>query len=383
MRFSNEPRGARATHTLKSLATLLIAAMLLAAPTLAGAQTRKRGRGEAEERGGTQSVRPPSGGGQTRASSPAAGAATGGMPPRVEIGDGISSPNATVILGLNESTYFKCDSKVLQLISGVNMVGVDEDDGGQPQVQPEVKVFWERPETGRFGFYLIPQVLNIDTNFRIEMESNTVTVRLRTFGGKKPRPGDYHNEVMVRSAGFRDELARTKARVVELETAKTDLEQRLASAQSAATLKLTAATEEESARGMNTTFALLRALAADDGKKSKGPKLPSAEGEGLRLTQQSRVVKDPYGRLWVLVKVEATAKGAKGNAVVERIDSSDGRNVRCSTALPKVLAAGAAESLAVLVEGSPLAPAAGQKPSPSGLSFILAGGKTVTLSLVN
>lgn len=298
----------------------------------------------------------------------AAKSAAPGRPP-MEIGDGISTAETTILLAPGESTYFRCQDEVTQLVFGDKFA---------------YQVIWADEDTKRSDFYLIPAKNGVNTNLRVEMASGTVTVRLQTIALPKGglRGGEYTNEVLVRPTGYRNELTKLKDQVRLLENTNHELTTSTQQATGDAERRVAAANEEAAARAVNTTFAVLRELAAGDGRK--GAKGAGVELDGVRYSQASPVLRDAYGQFWLLVRVESRRKREKsgtGNIVIDRVEVGDRRNVRNSVTLPLVVAPSGTETIALMVEAKTVDGSSATKSAPDRVVITLAGGKAVTLKL--
>lgn len=348
------------------------AALLLSTFTPAAvAQTRAKGKKPAQVEAAVSnpSVRPPAPEGTLASAGrnlPAAPSRTS----KVEIGEGISSPEMSLTLAVGESTYFHCQDEVLQLVFG------DPD---------AFTTIWSTKESNRSDFYLVPKRGGVSTNLRIEMKSNTVTTRLYSIAPKGgARPGDYNSDVVVRPTGYRDKMSKLKSRVTELEQAKAALEQKTATQARDAEQKLAAVTADLTGRTSATSFALLKALGGEDARRGKQPKLPEAEADGVRVSQASRAVRDGSNRWWLLIRVVAPAKGKKvaGGAVIERLTTTSGRMVVSDTALPKVIAGGGEELMPLMLDTATVTGETDGRSGAPTLTVTLAGGKSVNLNLV-
>lgn len=289
---------------------------------------------------------------------------------RVEIGDrpggggDAKVAELSVALTVTKSTRFVCPEKPLNLIFGIEPRGnfiIDESTE-------------ETERNNRFEFYLSPLRAGVQTNLWIEMKSGTVPVRLETVA--QANGNSFVGEVVVRVPGYRDELARLRTRVAALEGELTNTQTTAREQLTAATAEHRQAEEAAEGRAMRTAFALFTA-AAEPVKKMK---LPAVEGQGLRVAQAARSLRDPFDRWWVLIRMEGLPqKGKHGaGAVVERIELKDGRGVHASAALPYVVgAAHGSETLALVIDAS----SGANNRAPGVLTVVLAGGGNLTLPL--
>jgi hypothetical protein len=341
----------------------------------------QRSRLRVSQTGASESAQPAAGAGAKKRAKGATdhvtnqGSGGAALSYRVEIGD--KAPTAdnkvsemTVPLTVTKSTRFVCPEKPLNLIFGVD-----------PKANFIIDESTEETErNNRYEFYLSPLRTGVQTNLWIEMKSGTVPVRLETVPQREG--ASFVGEVLVRLPGYRDEMARLRSRVGELEGELTASAKAAQQRLSAADERAEKAEADSSMRSMQTGFALLTAAADPEAVRSaRKEKLAAGEFGGLRVSQLSRAYRDPFDRWWVLVRLEAKQQKGKQppGAIIERIEVKDGRTVRASAALPYVVGAQqhGADTLALVIDAG----GGAGKNAPGLLTVFLTGGGSLSLSL--
>ncbi len=208
--------------------------------------------------------------------------ASGNLPYRVEIGDGITPPGFAVTLAEGAFTVVRCPEPGLNLVFG-NPVEIEyqESVDGQRQYQ----------------LYLKPKRAGIYTNVGIEMPSGLVTFYVRSVAVKGgARIGDFNGEVIIRPSGYRDELAQAKARVNEMEKRVTEAEARSVAAEAAATERVAAAHSDAQREALTAFETMAQSL------KSQRPSVTAEQGR-VRIAQVGGTARRPKA-LWAMFSVE-------------------------------------------------------------------------------
>lgn len=220
---------------------------------------------------------------------------------RVEFGEGIGHPLASITLAQGSTTIFHCPEEPLQFIVGddVSLAVAQGDESGAAKYDLYVKAL--RP--------------NVRTDFVIEMASGTVIVPVNTIAVKGgARVGQYNSEVYVRLPAYKDEIVKLREQVPELQqrAAEAELQAKRASAEAEQRL-------QEGLKQARERFLADAMYLYESQLMLKPFKARAVQRGKIKLSQLSRAIRDKQGMWWATFKVEG--KDSKNPLSLDNIEA--------------------------------------------------------------